>query len=260
MCTLIALHRPDPQVPLVIAANRDEYLVRPAEGPALRTRNGRRFLAPLDQQAGGTWLGISETGVFSALTNRPCADPDRSLRSRGWLVAEALEAETAEEAAGRLSDLPARSYNPFNLFVADGLRAFVVTYEASPSVTELAPGAHLIGNADPDDRSVPKVARLLEQAERVAEGPAEWWLEGLTAVCRSHDGGEAGPLASACVHAGEYGTRCSTLLKLAADPALSELRFADGPPCRNEYEEFSPLLHQLLRGERGAGEIARSLG
>lgn len=259
MCTLIALHRLDPQVPLVIAANRDEYLARPAEGPAIHTWNGRQVLAPTDLQAGGTWLGVSEVGLFAALTNRPCPEPDRSRRSRGLLVTEALGADTAAEAAGRLSALPRSAYNPFNLFVADGVHAFVVTYEDTPTVTELAPGAHLIGNADPDDRSVPKVARLLEEAERVAKGPAEWWLEGLTAVCRSHDV-EVGPLGSACVHAGDYGTRCSTLLKLAAEPAHSEFRFADGSPCRNEYEEFSPLLHQLLRGERGEGEIARSLG
>lgn len=259
MCTLIALHQPDPRVPLVIAANRDEYLERPAAGPAVRASNGRQILAPLDLRAGGTWLGVSDLGVFAALTNRPCPEPDRSRRSRGLLVTDALGASTAAEAVSHLAALPASAYNPFNLFVADGLRAFVVAYEQAPTVTELAPGAHLIGNADPDDRSVPKVARLLEEAERVAEGPAEWWLEGLTAVCRSHDA-EAGPLGSACVHAGDYGTRSSTLLKIAAEPAHSELRFADGPPCRNEYEEFSPLLHQLLRGERGARENARSLG
>jgi uncharacterized protein with NRDE domain len=259
MCTLIALHRPDPRFPLVIAANRDEYLDRPAAGPAVRTSSNRQILAPLDLRAGGTWLGVSDLGVFAALTNRPCPEPDRSRRSRGLLVTEALAASTAAEAATRLEALPTSAYNPFNLFVADGLRAFAVTYEQGPTVTELAPGAHLIGNADPDDRAVPKVARLLEEAERVAEGPAEWWLEGLTAVCRSHEG-DAGPLGSACVHAGGYGTRSSTLLKIAAEPAHSELRFADGPPCRTEYEEFSPLLHRLLRGERGAGENARSLG
>jgi uncharacterized protein with NRDE domain len=260
MCTLIVLHRPDPSVPLVIAANRDEYLDRPAAGPAVIESGGRRVLAPLDLRAGGTWLGVAETGVFAALTNRPCPAPDPARRSRGLLVTEALAAPTAAEAAARLGSLSEGAYNPFNLFVADGLRAFVVVYEQGPIVTELAPGAHLIGNADPDDRSVPKVARLLEQTERVAEGPAEWWLEGLAAVCRSHEG-DGGPLAPACVHAGGYGTRSSTLLKLAAEPARSELRHADGPPCSAEYDEFSPLLRQLLRVEHGAGEkTARSLG
>jgi uncharacterized protein with NRDE domain len=261
MCTLIALHSADPQVPLVIAANRDEYLDRPAAGPALREVAGRRVLAPLDLRAGGTWLGLSETGVFAALTNRPTASPDPGRRSRGLLVLDALGAASAEEAAARLGALAPGLYNGFNAFVADGLRAFVCVYAETPDVTELGPGAHVLGNADPDDRSVAKIARLLAEAERVASGPQEWWLEGLAAVCRGHEG-EEGPLAPACIHHGGYGTRSSTLLRLETDLAVSELRFADGPPCRTPYRDVSPLLKELARPRRsGPGEVsARSTG
>jgi uncharacterized protein with NRDE domain len=243
MCTLIALHRPDPRVSLVVAANRDEYLDRPSTGPALDVHACRRILAPRDLRAGGTWLGLSDCGVFAALTNRPSPSPDASLRSRGLLVLDALAAPTARRAAEALADLPRRSYNPFNLFVSDGDEAFVAVYEGAPRVTELGPGAHLIGNADPDDRSVAKVARLLDAAEAVAEGPREWWLEGLAAVCRGHDGETA--LGSVCVHHGGYGTRSSTLLMLDRDPARSELRFADGPPCVADYRDLTSLLCEL---------------
>jgi uncharacterized protein with NRDE domain len=243
MCTLIALHRPDPRVSLVVAANRDEYLDRPAADPALWMHAGRRILAPRDLRAGGTWLGLSECGVFAALTNRPNPSPDPTRRSRGWLVLDALAAPTARRAAEGLAELPAGAYNPFNLFVSDGEEAFVAEYLGAPRVTELERGAHLIGNAGLDDRSVPKVARLLEAAEAVAGGPREWWLEGLAAVCRAHDG-EA-PLGSACVHHGGYGTRSSTLLMLDRDPARSELRFADGPPCATEYRDLTDLLREL---------------
>jgi uncharacterized protein with NRDE domain len=263
MCTLIVLHRPDPAVPLVVAANRDEYLDRPAAGPALARTRGVRILAPRDLRAGGTWLGISERGVFAALTNRPCADPDRSRRSRGLLVHDALGAPDAEKAAARLEAAGAGAYNPFNLLVSDGRRAFVCVYEGAPRVTELAPGPHLLGNADPDDRSVPKVAHLLEAAERIAQGPRERYLDALAEVCRGHDGHEGGgPLAPACIHhdTAGYGTRSSTLLRLDADSRASELRFADGPPCRTNYDDVSPLLHGLLSGRPVGGEATvRSL-
>jgi uncharacterized protein with NRDE domain len=249
MCTLIALHRPHPRVPLVVAANRDEYLDRPAAGPALLEYQGQRMLAPRDLRAGGTWLGLGEQGVFAALTNRPNPSPDPLRRSRGLLVLDALCEPSAARAAERLAELPSGVYNPFNLFVADGERAFVAVYEGAPRVTELAPGPHLIGNADPDDRSVPKVARLLEAAEAVAAGPREWWLQGLGAICRGHEG--ASPLGAACVHHGGYGTRSSTLLSLDEDPARSELHFADGPPCRADYRDLTPLLNELPR--TGAG-------
>ena len=183
--------------------------------------------------------------MFAALTNRPNPTPDASLRSRGLLVLDALGARTAREAADALAALPAGAYNPFNLFVADGREAFVAVYAGAPNVTELAPGAHVIGNADPDDRGVPKVARLLDAAERVAAGPREWWLEGLAAICRSHDGD--GPLGAACVHHGGYGTRSTTLLALDAEPAASRLLFAEGPPCRAELRDRSSFLQELFR-------------
>jgi uncharacterized protein with NRDE domain len=81
MCTLIVLHRCVPGTPLVVAANRDEFLDRPAEGPALRMRSAGSIVSPLDLEAGGTWLGLNEHGVFAGLTNlRPTLDRIRSDR------------------------------------------------------------------------------------------------------------------------------------------------------------------------------------
>jgi len=258
MCTLIALHRPYRDVRLVVAANRDEYLDRPSAGPALLEHGGQRMLAPRDLRAGGSWLGLNTHGVFAALTNRPNPSPDGSLRSRGLLVLDALREASAGRAAERLAELPAGVYNPFNLFVADGEGAFVAVYQGTPRVTELAPGAHVIGNADPDDRSVAKVSRLLGAAERVAAGPPEWWLQGLGAVCRGHEG--ESPLGAACVHHGGYGTRSSTLLRIDEDPARSELHFADGPPCTAGYRDLTPLLNGLPRTGDGHTRGAQQVG
>lgn len=243
MCTLIALHRSHPGVPLLVAANRDEYLDRPASPPGVGEHRGRRVVAPRDLRAGGTWLGLNDCGVFAALTNRPNPSPDATLRSRGLLVLDALAQPSAGGAAEALAALPSGAYNPFNLFVSDGSEAFVVVYQGEPRVRELAPGVHVIGNADPDDRSVPKVARLMDAAERIAAGPPEWWLEGFAALCRSHEGD--GPLGAACVHHGGYGTRSCTLLRQGAEPARSELRFSEGPPCQADLLDLSPLLHEL---------------
>jgi hypothetical protein len=258
MCTLIALHRPHPRVPLVVAANRDEYLDRPASGFECFEHRGRRVVAPRDLRAGGTWLGLNDRGVFAALTNRPNPSPDASLRSRGLVVMDALAAGTAREAAEALAALPEGAYNPWNLFVADGREAFAAVYQGAPNVTELAPGPHVIGNADPDDRKVAKVARLLDAAERIAAGPREWWLEGLAAVCRGHEGEP--PFGAACVHHGGYGTRSTTLLSLDADPAGSRLLYAEGPPCRTELRDRSSFLQELFRnGTATAGAQAGSL-
>lgn len=256
MCTLIALHRCFPEAPLVIAANRDEFLDRPAEAPALRRFGARTVLAPRDIRAGGTWLGLNDARLFAGITNRPSQKPDPSRRSRGLIVADALRCATAEQAAELLARLPAAAYNPFNLFVADDRDAFVATYEETSRVTALGPGAHVIGNADPDALDVPKVARLMAVAERVAAGSVAWALDALAETCRTHDAG-ASKLEDTCIHAGSYGTRSSTLLRRGPDPEADELRFADGPPCRQRYDDLTPLLRELDRRAGLSGELAQ---
>ncbi len=246
MCTLIALHRCQPDVRHLIAANRDEYLDRPAAPPMLRDLGGRTVLAPRDLRAGGTWLGLNASGLFVALTNRPTENPDRSRRSRGLLVEDALAQAGAREAAMAASRLPRASYNPFNLFVSDGDEAFVVVYDDAPELVALGPGVHVIGNADPDDRRHPKVARLLAEAEQVAAGPDEGMVERLADVCRGHGAG-GGPFGDTCIHTEAYGTRSSTLLRRGRAPGSDLLRFADGPPCQTDYEDLTPLLGELDR-------------
>jgi uncharacterized protein with NRDE domain len=256
MCTLILFHRCFADAELVIAANRDEYLDRPAEPPALRAWHGRTVLAPRDARAGGTWLGTNEVGVFAALTNRPNPHPDALRRSRGLLVADALGAGSAVEAAARLSELTAGAYNPFNLVVCDARDAFVAVYEEKPELRRLEAGAHVIGNGDPDSRRLPKVARLLDQAEAIARGAAADALPALERACAMHRS-DGNPLESTCIHAGAYGTRSSTLMRRGSRPDQDVFRFASGPPCSHAYENFTPLLAQLDRTGARAGAAER---
>ena len=249
MCTLVALHRCTPGVPLWIAANRDEFLDRPAEGPAVREGRAGPIVAPLDRRAGGTWWGLNAHGVFAAVTNRPTASPDPARRSRGQLVLDLLVARSARDAAARAAALERGRYNPCNLFVADARHAFAVVYENAPVLHPLAAGVHVIGNADPDAREVPKVRRTLERAERVAAGPPDAIRAGLAALCRTH-GDDEDPRGDTCVHLGAYGTRSSSLLRLGDDAFLEH---AAGPPCTTPYRDFTPLLVELSRAARRHG-------
>lgn len=249
MCTLVALHRCVPGAPLVVAANRDEYLERPSQGPAVRVTRAGPVLAPLDVRAGGTWLGLSASGLFAALTNRPCPQPDPRRRSRGLLVLDALAAPTARRAADLLEALPPGAYNPFNLLVADRESASAITYRDAPRRIDLEPGVHVLGNADPLAPATPKIARLRERAAQIAGGPASDVLERLAELCRSHETtGDA--LGAPCVHTPSYGTRSSALLRLSGFATDDVFRFAADAPCRSEYRDFTPLLHALGGGPR----------
>lgn len=292
MCTLIAIHRRVPGRPLVIAANRDEYLDRPTEGLAIRDTRVGRLMAPLDVRAGGTWLGLNERGVFAALTNLRSDDLDPNRRSRGEVVLEALSAGTAEEATRLLSrqlgadgardeakDASREKYNPFNLFIADRESAWVVVYREAARARRLEPGVHVIGNVDAMGPPNPKVGRIRAEAEaalgvatrRAAEGAApgapagrsEGLLERLAGLCRHHEDA-SDPLSDTCVHVSgthgraRYGTRSSLLLELGRDFRAGRLLHADGPPCETEYEDHSFLLHDLGRRSADVGAEAQA--
>jgi len=150
---------------------------------------------------------------------------------------EALAEPSAERAAERFARLPRAAYNPFNLFEADAETAHWITYGESPQRRDLAPGPHVIGNLHPDESS-PKLERLRAQVDELARGAVPS-ADALAEVCSTH---ASSPLESTCVHAGEYGTRSSTLLWLGAQP---ELRYAEGAPCAASYRDLTPLLHDL---------------
>src|SRR4029453_10889790 len=112
MCTLV-LVVPPPGGVLQVAANRDEFLARPA-APPMPSDDGRWF-APRDLQAGGTWLGVNAGGVFVGVTNRTSGPRDPSRRSRGLLVLEALESRDGESLPARASAPDPAPHNGFHL-------------------------------------------------------------------------------------------------------------------------------------------------
>ena len=251
MCTLIALHRTIPGAILLVAANRDEFLDRPAEGPTLwRTASGP-IVAPRDLTAGGTWLGLNARGVFAAVTNVSCVKPDPSRRSRGLLVLDTLAASSASEAAEKIQSLPMGAYNPFNLFVADSQDALAFTYEDAVRPAAARDGVFVIGNAPLDATEPAKLSRTRERLAGMATRGDDVTLDELGDLCRSHEPGPRGALDALCVHAPSYGTRSSALLRIGEDgleDSRSAFRFADGAPCENGYVDHTPLLRDLDQG------------
>ena len=100
MCTLVLLRRPAHDWPLIIAANRDEMVDRPALPPARHWPDRSEIVAGLDRLAGGSWLGLNDWGVAAAVLNRQGSlGPAAGRRSRGELVLEALDHADAVAAA-----------------------------------------------------------------------------------------------------------------------------------------------------------------
>ena len=86
MCLIALAYKVHPEYPLILAANRDEFLDRPAD-PARFWPAEPHVLAGRDRKAGGTWMGITTTGHFAALTNyRDLRTTPVQGPSRGVLV------------------------------------------------------------------------------------------------------------------------------------------------------------------------------
>ena len=119
MCLILIAYRCYPGIALLVAANRDEFHDRPT-APLAFWDDAPQVLAGRDLQHGGTWLGVTQSGRFAALTNY--RDP-RQVRpdapSRGQLVSAYLQG--AEPALDYLARLATQSsaYNGFNLLLGD---------------------------------------------------------------------------------------------------------------------------------------------
>lgn len=240
MCTL-AMVVPPPGGVLQVAANRDEWLKRPAATPAVWPEG---WLAPKDLEAGGTWLGLNPAGLFVGVTNRAGSPPVLGRRSRGLLVLDALRAVDARSLHRQLAALLPEQHNGFHLAYADGQVAGVTWSDGQALHQEwLAPGVHLVtersyGAGDDAGRSVQLRAAVGDDALIDLEG----WL---LLLSRHADT----PLASTCVHADGvgYGTRSAFVLQRAPTAAASVCAWTEARPCTSPAHDGSATLRAMGR-------------
>ena len=146
MClALIALSvRAD--LPLIIAANRDEFHARASE-PARRWTEPEGLVAGRDALAGGTWLGVTRTGRAGLVTNfhDPGAYRAEAL-SRGQLLLDYLGETCTPAAFGQALGGSAAQYNGFNLLFGAAGDWFCLSNRGADPLRRLEPGIHGLGN------------------------------------------------------------------------------------------------------------------
>ncbi len=157
MCLILLAWRAHADYPLVVAANRDEFYAR-RTAAADFWDDAPQILAGRDLEAGGTWLGVTRTGRFAALTNfRDLSRNKPGAPSRGQLVSRFLTGMDSPEAYLHELESSAARYNGFNLLFGDpgGLWCFS---NCGESERQLAPGVYGLSN-HLLDTPWPKVAR-----------------------------------------------------------------------------------------------------
>ena len=245
MCTIAAAIGQFPNFPLVIAANRDEALDRPSTPPFLWP-GPIPFLAPRDDQAGGTWMGLNAAGLFVGITNRFMAPRHESRASRGHIVTRALAWPDVSSLDQELKGMDPRGFNAFHLFYADASGAAGVTWSDGERLSQqrLQPGVHAITERSFGAARVDRASRIVSLwPPPLRDGAPD--VEALEAMLARHD--ERDPLSSLCLHLPEfnYGTRSSAVLLLSSTLSSSRFFWAEGSPCRNPYVDQGPLVRAL---------------
>ena len=234
VCTLILLSRPGHAWPLLMAANRDEMLDRPWQGPGAHWPDQPDVVGGLDSLAGGTWLAVNGAGVVAGVLNRTGSlGPQAGFLSRGGLPLMALRHGSAASAAGALAGLDGGQFRSFNLIVADAEGAYFVRGAGSGlvHVAAMAPGLHMVTASDPDDASNPRVARHLP-VFAAAEPPAPPDWKSWPGLLADSSGALAETLNVPPTRG--FGTASSALLALRRGPERHFL-FAAAAPGRAPY-------------------------
>lgn len=226
VCLVLFAHAAHPHYRLVVAANRDEWFRRPT-AQATFWADQPHVLAGRDLEQGGTWLGVTRDGRFSALTNlRDPASRREGAPSRGALVAGFLSGRQAPLDYAAMLAAAAGAYNGFSLLAGDTERlAYVSSREAQ--AVEVTPGVHGLSNGLLDE-PWPKVRKGREGLAQLLEGAID--AEGLFGLLRDEALAPDAELPStgvppewervlSAMHivADDYGTRCATVLLIDAD-------------------------------------------
>lgn len=237
MCLIVFGWQVIPGMPLVAAANRDEFYARPT-AQAVWWDDHPHVYAGRDLRSGGTWMGITRDSRFAAITNiREPSEKRDDMPSRGALVADFLAGDASPQAYVEEVAARGRKYNGFNLLV--GNRDQLIWYSNGGPDDErngkpLAPGVYGLSNGSLD-APWPKVVRTKAQfSSLLCQGaPYEAYFDMLSDTTRAPDCRlpRTGvslewerALSAVCIESPEYGTRASTVVQL--------------------YTSDSPMLHE----------------
>jgi len=180
MCLIVFAYRHHPRYSLILAANRDEFYERPTSG-AHFWEDHPDILAGRDLKYGGTWMGITRSGRFAAVTNfRDVSEFREHPLSRGLMVKDFLMGRASPEVFLQTIIPREEEYNGFNLLVGD-LGSLVYYSNRSRRIKVLEPGIYGLSN-HLLDTPWPKVLRTRQAMSDLIDRTDPVDMAGLTCI------------------------------------------------------------------------------
>ena len=148
MCLLAIAFNQHPNAPLIVASNRDEFYARPTL--PMHWWQDAPILAGRDQQANGTWMGLSRNGRFAAVTNYRYVPEGGAIEtaplSRGDLVTEFLSSSQNARQWAQSIAATAENFGGFNLLIYDGTELVYLNNHNDEQPKILPSGLYALSN------------------------------------------------------------------------------------------------------------------
>lgn len=247
MCLLLIAKDVNPNYKLIIAANRDEFYDR-STMPTHFWNDYPFILAGKDLKAGGTWLGITETGRISAITNfREGLKQKDNAPTRGLITADYLKGHA--NALDYLNNVKqkANDYNGFNFILGDTENLYYLSNKQS-SIEKLENGFYGLSNGLLNS-NWPKVLESKIKFENIIK-KHDFSVEELFNILNDRSIAEDNLLpntgvdlkierilSAVFIKTEKYGTRCSTVIMV--DP-LNKVQFIERTfnPEDDKFSQF----------------------
>jgi hypothetical protein len=193
-------------------------------------RGGVRYIAPVDSDAGGTWISANEFGLSLCLLNgSPAIEASGLRRSRGLLVRELACAPSAEECGLWLRQLDLRCFAPFSLLMLEPKQSAVLAqWDGAELTIDPSADRHMPLTSSSYDAEGVRRSRLNEFARRVrldrSLDPALlYWFHS------SH--GEAPDAYSTCMHRADAETVSFSWVIVTRNTV--RFLYSPGAPCQS---------------------------
>ncbi|WP_382399811.1 NRDE family protein [Lentibacillus salinarum] len=255
MC-LINFHFQDhPNYKLIIAANRDEFYQRPT-APTQFWEDNPDILGGRDLVGMGTWLGITKSGRFAALTNYRNPNEDQNnKKSRGHIVRDFLESDMT--ATDYLTSLQKEknAYPGFNVMAGSPEQLFYYN-NIQNDISEISHGTHGLSN-EFLNTPWPKVTKGKEQlADYVTRKPHVEADALFDIIADAEEAPEANlpntgvgleleqKLSPMFIQTPGYGTRCSTVLLIDRNNYVTFVERTFDQGAFEQENRFSFNIHE----------------
>ena len=234
--------------------NRDERHTRKAaEPPVIREARGVRFIAPLDGDHGGTWLGVNESGVSLCLLNRyegaqslqDDVKTEDEYRSRGLLLAGLMDSLTVAHAHARLSGADLSRYRPFTLAVLSPSEPTLLVHWTNGQKTFDGAGDASVPLTSSSYRGAEVTAVRKSLFRRMAEASGAFTPSLLRDFHSSHE--PARGASSVCMHREDAATVSFSHVKVGYETI--RFSYQPAPPCAGSRPVVVrlPLRREVLQ-------------